>query len=33
MRAIEFAQAAGLDVNEHYRGGFKEWAIMGEPVE
>ena len=23
----------GLDLNEHYRGGFKEWAIMGEPVE
>jgi rhodanese-related sulfurtransferase len=33
VRAIEFAQADGLDVNEHYRGGFKEWAIMGEPVE
>jgi rhodanese-related sulfurtransferase len=33
VRAIEFAQAAGLDFNEHYRGGFKEWAIMGEPVE
>jgi rhodanese-related sulfurtransferase len=33
VRAIEFAQGAGLDVNEHYRGGFKEWAIMGEPVE
>ena len=33
VRAIEFAQAAGLDLNEHYRGGFKEWAIMGEPVE
>ncbi len=33
VRAIEFAQAAGLDVNEHYRGGFKEWFIMGEPVE
>ena len=33
IRAIELAQAAGLAVNEHYRGGFKEWAIMGEPVE
>jgi rhodanese-related sulfurtransferase len=33
VRAIEFARAAGLDLNEHYRGGFKEWAIMGEPVE
>ena len=33
VRAIEFGRAAGLDLNEHYRGGFKEWAIMGEPVE
>jgi len=33
VRAIELAQAAGLAVNEHYRGGFKEWAALGEPVE
>ena len=32
-RAVARAQEAGLDVREHYRGGFKEWAIMGEPVE
>lgn len=32
VRAIEFARAAGLDLREHYRGGFKEWAIAGEPV-
>jgi rhodanese-related sulfurtransferase len=32
-RAVALAQEAGLDVREHYRGGFKEWAIMGEPVE
>ena len=32
VRAIEFAQAAGLDLKEHYGGGFKEWAIMGEPI-
>jgi rhodanese-related sulfurtransferase len=32
IRAIEWAQAAGLDVREHYRGGFKEWAEMGEPI-
>ena len=32
MRAIEFAQAAGLDLHEHYKGGFKEWSIAGEPV-
>src|SRR5690349_7367069 len=32
MRAIDFAQAAGLDLHEHYKGGFKEWSIAGEPV-
>jgi rhodanese-related sulfurtransferase len=32
VRAIEWAQAAGLQVNEHYRGGFKEWVAMGEPI-
>jgi rhodanese-related sulfurtransferase len=33
MQALAIAQAAGLDLVEHYRGGFKEWAAMGEPVE
>src|SRR3954470_14975355 len=33
VRAIELAQAAGLAVNEHYGGGFKEWAALGEPIE
>ena len=32
-RAVALAQEAGLDAREHYRGGFKEWEIMGEPVE
>ena len=32
VRAIEFAQAAGLDLREHYKGGFKGWALAGEPV-
>ena len=32
VRAIEFAQAAGLDLREHYKGGFKEWSVSGEPV-
>ena len=32
VRAIELAQAAGLAINEHYRGGFKDWAEAGEPV-
>ena len=31
-RAVEFAQAAGLDLREHYKGGFKEWSAAGEPV-
>ena len=33
VRAIELAQAAGLDLREHYKGGFKDWAASGEPVE
>jgi rhodanese-related sulfurtransferase len=33
QRAIEFARAAGLDLNEHYKGGFKEWSAAGEAVE
>ncbi|NBJ10815.1 rhodanese-like domain-containing protein [Microvirga arsenatis] len=33
VRAIEFAQAAGRDIREHYKGGFKDWAAAGEPVE
>ncbi|SCY73481.1 rhodanese-like domain-containing protein [Microvirga guangxiensis] len=33
VRAIEFAQAAGLNINEHYKGGFKDWALAGEAVE
>lgn len=33
VRAIELAQAAGLDIREHYKGGFKDWAAAGEPVE
>jgi rhodanese-related sulfurtransferase len=33
LRAIELAQAAGVDLREHYKGGFKDWAEAGEPVE
>ena len=33
VRAIEFAQAAGRDIREHYKGGLKDWAASGEPVE
>ena len=33
MHAIAAAQNAGLPLREHYRGGFKEWLAMGEPIE
>src|SRR5919205_532041 len=33
VRAIEAAQAAGREIREHYKGGFKDWAAAGEPVE
>lgn len=32
VTAIERARAAGLDLREHYRGGFKDWSESGEPV-
>jgi rhodanese-related sulfurtransferase len=32
VRAIEFAQSAGLDIDAHYIGGFKDWLMAGEPV-
>lgn len=33
VRAIDLARAAGLDLCEHYPGGFKGWAAAGEPVQ
>jgi rhodanese-related sulfurtransferase len=33
MHAIAAAQNAGFDLHEHYRGGFKDWLVQGEPVE
>lgn len=33
LRALEFAQAAGIHLREHYKGGFKDWINAGEPVE
>lgn len=33
LRAMEFAQSAGLDIDTHYRGGFKDWIAQGGPVE
>ena len=28
-KGLEFAQGAGLDIREHYKGGFKDWAAAG----
>lgn len=33
LRALEFAQSAGIDIDSHYRGGFKDWVSQGRPVE
>lgn len=32
MHALAAAQAAGFELNEHYRGGFRDWATSGEAV-
>ena len=32
VRAIEFAQAFGHDIREHYKGGFKDWSMSGEDI-
>lgn len=33
MQAAMLAQAAGIAVDAHYRGGFKDWLMAGEAVE
>lgn len=32
LRAIAAAKAAGLDLNMHYKGSFKDWIAHGEPI-
>jgi rhodanese-related sulfurtransferase len=32
VHAIQLAQAAGLDLREHYRGGFRDWLMWGGDV-
>lgn len=32
VHALMAAQNAGLDITEHYKGGFKDWYGAGEPV-
>ncbi|MCO5092112.1 rhodanese-like domain-containing protein [Bosea sp. (in: a-proteobacteria)] len=31
-RALAFAQSAGLDIDSHYAGGFRDWLMRGGPV-
>jgi rhodanese-related sulfurtransferase len=33
LHAIAMARAAGLDLDTHYVGGFKDWLMSGGPVE
>ncbi|MCJ2035205.1 rhodanese-like domain-containing protein [Methylobacterium sp. J-068] len=33
VHALAAAQNAGLPIEEHYAGGFKDWASSGEPVD
>lgn len=33
MHALAMAQDAGLPLTEHYRGGFRDWAMSGEAIE
>ncbi|POR53907.1 rhodanese-like domain-containing protein [Bosea psychrotolerans] len=32
LRALEFAQSSGLDIDSHYLGGFKDWVLQGGPI-
>ena len=32
LRALEFAQSAGLDIDSHYVGGFKDWVMQGGEI-
>lgn len=33
MQAAMVARSEGVAVDAHYRGGFKDWVMSGEPVE
>ncbi|MCJ2095514.1 MULTISPECIES: rhodanese-like domain-containing protein [unclassified Methylobacterium] len=33
VHALVAAQKAGLDIAEHYKGGFKDWSAAGEAIE
>lgn len=33
LHALEYAQSAGLPIDSHYVGGFKDWVMQGGPIE
>lgn len=33
VHALKAAQDAGLPIEAHYKGGFKDWSAAGEPIE
>lgn len=33
MQAAMVARSEGVEVDAHYRGGFKDWLMAGEPVD
>jgi rhodanese-related sulfurtransferase len=33
MQAAMIARSEGVEVDAHYRGGFKDWIMAGEPVD
>ena len=33
MQAAMAAQSAGVPIDAHYRGGFKDWLMAGEPID
>jgi len=33
LQALMAAQAAGVPITAHYRGGFKDWLMAGEEIE
>lgn len=33
MQAAMLARSEGVAVDAHYRGGFRDWVMAGEPVE
>jgi rhodanese-related sulfurtransferase len=33
LHALEYAQSAGLEIDSHYLGGFRDWVMQGGEIE